>query len=82
MASTRASQFVEAVNRHGGDATLVMPPEIGILGNTHVPFADLNNLEIAEHLEAWLEEKKLDGRDRPHTGPTLKTIAASTIPLK
>lgn len=40
IASTRAKAFVEAVNRHGGDATLVMLPEIGIKGNTHAPFAD------------------------------------------
>ncbi|MCC8190237.1 MAG: alpha/beta fold hydrolase, partial [Planctomycetes bacterium] len=51
MASTRARQFVETVNRHGGDATLVLLPEIGIEGNTHIPFADRNNLDIADHLE-------------------------------
>lgn len=82
MASTRARQFVDAVNRHGGDATLVILPEIGIHGNTHIPFADLNNLEIADHLEAWLKGKGLDNRSLSHTGPTLKTIAAPTIPLK
>ena len=29
-----ARQFVDAVNRHGGDATLVHLPAIGITGNT------------------------------------------------
>ncbi len=82
IASTRAKAFVEAVNRHGGDATLVMLPETGIRGNTHAPFADLNNLEIADHLEAWLQSRKLDGHDRPHTGPAPKKLESVTIPLQ
>ncbi len=30
-----AKQFVMTVNRHGGDATLVHLPDIGIKGNSH-----------------------------------------------
>lgn len=82
MASTRARQFVETVNRHGGDAKLVMLPEIGIRGNTHIPFADLNNLDIADHLEQWLWEKGLAEKDKPHSGPTLTPVETSTIPLR
>ena len=41
-----------AVNRHGGDVTLVHLPEIGIRGNTHFPFSDLNNVEIADLMSA------------------------------
>lgn len=55
-----AKQFRDAVNRHGGDATLVHLPEIGIKGNTHFPMSDLNNLEIANHLSAFLKKKGLD----------------------
>jgi hypothetical protein len=50
----------DAVNRHGGDVTLVHLPEIGIRGNTHFPFSDLNNLEIADQMSKFLEEKQLD----------------------
>jgi len=50
----------DAVNRHGGDVTVVHLPEIGIKGNTHFPFSDLNNIEIADILSAWLKEKRLD----------------------
>lgn len=82
IASTRAKAFVEAVNRHGGQAVLVRLPEIGIKGNTHAPFADLNNLEIADHLEAWLRDQGLDGRDQPHSGPTPKKMDKVTIPLQ
>jgi pimeloyl-ACP methyl ester carboxylesterase len=55
-----ARLWKEAVNRHGGDVTLVHLPEIGIKGNTHFPFSDLNNLEIADLLSAWLKDKGLD----------------------
>lgn len=82
ISSARAKAFVEAINRHGGDATLVMLPELGIKGNTHVPFADLNNLEIADHLKTWLHSKKLDGRVSPHTGPAPLKIDKITIPLQ
>ena len=50
----------DAVNRHGGDVTLVHLPEIGIRGNTHFAFSDLNNLEIADLLTQFLEEEDLD----------------------
>jgi hypothetical protein len=50
----------DAVNRQGGDVTVVHLPEIGISGNTHFPFSDLNNIEIADLMSEWLKEKKLD----------------------
>lgn len=50
----------DAVNRHGGDVTVIHLPEIEIHGNTHFPFSDLNNVEIADLLSKWLKEKKLD----------------------
>ena len=55
-----ARQFRDAVNRHGGDVTLVHLPEIGIKGNTHFPMSDLNNLEIANHLSEFMNKKGLD----------------------
>lgn len=55
-----AKKWAATVNRHGGDATVVHLPDAGFKGNTHFPFSDLNNIEIADHLSAWLKEKKLD----------------------
>lgn len=55
-----AYEWADAVNRHGGDATVVHLPKIGIFGNTHFPFSDLNNLEIADLMSGWLHEKGLD----------------------
>jgi len=50
----------DCVNRHGGDVTVVHLPEIGIKGNTHFPFSDLNNVEIADLMSKWLKDKGLD----------------------
>ena len=50
----------DAVNRHGGDVTVVHLPELGIRGNTHFLFSDLNNREIAEQMCGFLKKKHLD----------------------
>ena len=49
----------DAVNRHGGDVTVVHLPEIGIRGNTHFPMSDLNNVQVADHLSQYLASKGL-----------------------
>lgn len=50
----------DALNRRGGDVTVVHLPEIGIRGNTHFPFSDLNNLEVADLLSQFLAKKGLN----------------------
>jgi hypothetical protein len=55
-----ARHWRDAVNRRGGDVTLVHLPEQGIRGNTHFPMSDLNNVQIADLLSRYLAEKKLD----------------------
>jgi len=55
-----AKLWAEVVNRHGGDVTVIHLPEIGIYGNTHFPFSDLNNIEMADLMEKWLKEKNLN----------------------
>jgi len=55
-----ARKWRDVINQHGGDATVVHLPEMGIRGNTHFPFSDLNNLVIADLMSSWLKEKKLD----------------------
>jgi pimeloyl-ACP methyl ester carboxylesterase len=52
--------WVDAINRHGGDATFVSLPERGIRGNTHFAFMDMNNTEIADQIAVFLAEKGLD----------------------
>ncbi|WP_160567940.1 MULTISPECIES: hypothetical protein [unclassified Apibacter] len=48
------------VNESGGDVTVIHLPDIGINGNTHFIMSDLNNVEIADHIQKWLKEKKLN----------------------
>jgi hypothetical protein len=37
-------------------------PEVGLTGNTHLPFADLNNVAVADLLSKFLEDRGLAGR--------------------
>lgn len=55
-----ARQWAKVINAHGGDATIVHLPELGIKGNTHFIMSDLNNREIADLLTKWLKQKGLD----------------------
>jgi len=55
-----ARLWAATVNKHGGDAKVVHLPEVGIKGNTHFAFSDLNNIEVADELSKWLKEKGLD----------------------
>jgi hypothetical protein len=57
-----AREFVATVNRHGGDAQFLSLPDIGVHGNTHFIFTDLNNVKIADLMSKYLHEKKLDKR--------------------
>ena len=55
-----ARLWADAVNRRGGDATVVHLPEVSVRGNTHFPFSDLNNLEVADLMSRFLGQKRLD----------------------
>ncbi len=55
-----AQEWVAAINDKGGNATLIHLPKIGIYGNTHFLFADLNNLEIANSVLDFLKKESLD----------------------
>jgi hypothetical protein len=50
----------DAVNRHGGNVTVIHMPEIGIKGNTHFIFSDGNNVQIADLVSKFLAERHLD----------------------
>ncbi len=54
-----AEQFVELVNERGGQAELLDLPEAGLKGNTHMPFADLNNADVAKLLSEFIERHGL-----------------------
>ena len=60
-----ARKWRDAVNKRGGDVTVIHLPEVGIQGNTHFPFSDLNNLQVADLMSAWLTKKGLDKYPKP-----------------
>ena len=51
-----ARLWANTINKYGGNASVVHLPEIGIYGNTHFPFSDLNNQQIAELMQTWLHK--------------------------
>jgi len=54
-----ARKWQDTVNRHGGEVTVVHLPD-GVHGNTHFPFSDLNNTQVADLMSKFLSVKKLD----------------------
>jgi pimeloyl-ACP methyl ester carboxylesterase len=52
--------FVRALNRRGGKASVLHLPEAGLHGNSHFPFSDLNNIEVADQLYVFLRAHGLD----------------------
>jgi pimeloyl-ACP methyl ester carboxylesterase len=57
-----AKLFVEALKRHGGDATYVSLPDVGLHGNGHFMFFDTNNVQVGDLASKWLTQKGLDKR--------------------
>lgn len=49
--------FVSRVNAAGGDARMLHTPEAGIHGNSHMIMQDSNNLQIADLILEWIDEK-------------------------
>ena len=50
-------EFVAKVNAQGGKAELLVLPEIGIKGNTHMLMQDNNSIELAALLSTWIEKR-------------------------
>ena len=54
--------FVEKLKKYGGKGQVLQLPEAGLKGNTHIPFADMNNVAVADLLSKFLAENGLDKR--------------------
>jgi hypothetical protein len=50
----------DTVNRRGGDVTVVHLPEVDVHGNTHFPFSDFNNKQVADLMSKFLSDNRLD----------------------
>lgn len=57
------SRLVAAlINQYGGNAqVLKLSDDAGLKGSTHIPFADLDNAQVAELLDDLLERNGMDG---------------------
>jgi hypothetical protein len=45
-----------------GAAEILHLPDVGLRGNSHFMFSDLNNIAVADQLGRFLEKKGLDKR--------------------
>lgn len=54
--------FVDALNKQGGQASVLHLPDAGLYGNSHFMFSDLNNVQVADQLSKFLSAKGLDSR--------------------
>jgi pimeloyl-ACP methyl ester carboxylesterase len=54
--------FVQALNSKGGNASVLVLPDVGLYGNSHFMFSDLNNVEVADQMSLFLSAKGLDLR--------------------
>jgi hypothetical protein len=54
--------FAQTINKYGGKAQVLRLPDAGLKGNTHIPFADMNNVAVADLLSKFLAEHGLDKR--------------------
>ena len=51
--------FGDAMTKAGGKVEVVDLPKAGFRGNSHMLMMDRNNLEIAAHIQGWLEKQGL-----------------------
>jgi pimeloyl-ACP methyl ester carboxylesterase len=54
--------FMKALNGKGGNASVLLLPDVGLYGNSHFMFSDLNNVEVADQMSLFLSAKGLDLR--------------------
>ncbi len=54
--------FATAVNRRSGAAKVTRLSDVGTHGNSHFPFTEKNNQEVAKALREWPVEKEFDRR--------------------
>lgn len=75
MALPANRKFVELINSYGGKAEILELAEQGLKGNTHLPFADMNNVAVADQLQIFLARHNLS------EAPTQKPGTAKSKPI-
>lgn len=54
-----AKKWEKVMKKYGGDVEIVYLPDVGVKGSTHFMMSDLNNIELANVMEKWLQSKGL-----------------------
>jgi hypothetical protein len=49
-------EFAQKTNEQGGKVDLLLLPEVGIKGNSHMLMQDTNSIEIANIVGSWIEQ--------------------------
>jgi len=57
------NKFVGQVNAAGGDAKMMDLPKMGIKGNSHMLMQDKNNLQLADLILGWIDDR-VEGKNR------------------
>lgn len=56
----QSREVAALINQYGGNAHVVkLGDDLGFKGSTHIPFADLDNEAVADHMEGFLKENGL-----------------------
>jgi pimeloyl-ACP methyl ester carboxylesterase len=77
--SMRQQMMVDLINANGGNAKFVKLTDLGITGNGHGGFAEMNNVDIANEYEKEMNRIGLNAKDVPHAGPKPVQLEKSTI---
>lgn len=59
MVLNQCRDFAVHYNQNGGNATVIHLPDMGIKGNSHFMFQEMNNVEIADIVADWLNKHNL-----------------------
>ena len=59
------NKFVDQVTAAGGDARMMYLPKMGIKGNSHMMMQDKNNLQLADLILGWIDER-VEGKKAGH----------------
>jgi hypothetical protein len=51
------NKFVQQVTAAGGDARMMYLPKMGIKGNSHMMMQDKNNLQLADLILGWIDQR-------------------------
>jgi pimeloyl-ACP methyl ester carboxylesterase len=57
-----SKMFADALKSASGDATVLHLPDVGLRGNSHFMFSDLNNVQVADQLTGFLRTKGVETR--------------------